>query len=411
VVHATDQVPGISAIELKRWQDEGRPHVVCDIRSPEEFVRKRIPGAVGAFGVDLALLADDLRARNTPVVVHCSGRTRSIIACRSLQLLGVPSALALENGTMGWHLEGYPLASGEGDVLSTPSRSSGRADIVSTALSSGARRVDSTTLAEWLEARSAGQANVYPIDVRQVDAYRGGHIPGAIAVPGGLAIQRADEFVPVKSGRVVLIDDGEARAALTAYWYCRMGFPEVYILADGLDQWKAEGKPVATGRGRSEPLGWAEARSHVTEIDATSAHEAVTTGGAHFMWVDTSAQYARGRPAGAEWVRYGNLEDHVAALDAAMRKSLILACRDGTLSVLAAANLSREGLGPARVLRGGMNAWTARSLPAERGRIDGADDLIVQPYDGGEAAMRRYLEWETTLTAEAAAARKALHPD
>lgn len=413
LLHAGDRVPSIGADELARWQREGRAHLVCDIRSPEEFVRKRIPGAVGAFGVELALLAPELAARDMPIVVHCSGRTRSIVACRSLQLLGVPAALALENGTMGWHLAGHALDSGEGTVLDAAGADRAAADAraMALALSVGARRVDPATLSGWMDARRAGRANVYPIDVRQLDAYRAGHLPGSIAVPGGLAIQRADEFVPVRGGSVVFIDDGEARAALAAYWYARMGFGEVCVLEGGLDAWKALGRPIALGRDRAAPLDLAEARAIAHPADARAVHEACAQGTARVLWVDTSAGAARGRPEGAEWVRYGELEDRLAALAPADRQACVLACRDGTLSTLGAANLSREGLAGVRVLDGGMRAWEAARLPTQRGRIEGADDLFVQPYDGGPEAMRRYLEWETTLTAQRAEDRTPLHAD
>ncbi len=413
LVHASDRVPGIGAAELERWQREGRPHLVCDIRSPEEFVRKRIPGAVGAFGVDLALLATELRSRDVPIVVHCSGRTRSIVACRSLQLLGVPAALALENGTMGWHLEGHRLESGEGPVLDAgrADRAAADARAMALALSVGARRVDAATLSGWLEAREAGTANVYPIDVRQLDAYRAGHLPGSIAVPGGLAVQRADEFVPVRSGTVVFIDDGEARAALTAYWYARMGFGRVFVLEGGLDAWKAADRPIAVGRERGTPLGLPEARGCANAIDAGTLSQAGAQRTARIVFVDTSKQYARGRPPGAEWIRYGELEDRVAALAPSARQGLVLACRDGTLSMLAATNLARDGIDGVRVLAGGVAAWELAGLPTERARVDGADDLVVQPYDGGPEAMRRYLEWETRLTAERAEDRTPLHPD
>ncbi|MBN9611918.1 MAG: rhodanese-like domain-containing protein, partial [Actinobacteria bacterium] len=73
---------------------------MCDIRSPEEYARSRIPGARGAFGTELALLAADLQGHAGPVVVHCSGRTRSIIACQTLREFGLTRVYALENGTM-----------------------------------------------------------------------------------------------------------------------------------------------------------------------------------------------------------------------------------------------------------------------------------------------------------------------
>ncbi|WP_261171443.1 rhodanese-like domain-containing protein, partial [Bordetella pertussis] len=113
-VHAHAATPALPIATLQAWRETGSAHRICDIRSPEEYGRARIPGAAGAFGSDLAWHADDLRRAGQPVVVHCSGRTRSIIACESLRLLGVQDAYALENGTMGWRLAGLALERGPG---------------------------------------------------------------------------------------------------------------------------------------------------------------------------------------------------------------------------------------------------------------------------------------------------------
>ena len=61
-VYEHDHVPQLPVAELKRWRDEGRAHFVCDIRTPDEYEVSRIPGAHGAFGVDLARVAADLFA-------------------------------------------------------------------------------------------------------------------------------------------------------------------------------------------------------------------------------------------------------------------------------------------------------------------------------------------------------------
>src|SRR5690606_20244978 len=106
-VYEAREVPRLPVASLKEWQRTGISHLVCDIRTPEEYTVSRIPSARGAFGVDLALVAEDLKKQNVPVVVHCAGRTRSIIACQTLREFGVPEVYSLENGTMGWQLAGF----------------------------------------------------------------------------------------------------------------------------------------------------------------------------------------------------------------------------------------------------------------------------------------------------------------
>lgn len=411
VIHETDQVPQLSAPELKSWIDAGRAHTVCDIRSPEEYARGRIPGAHGAFGTDLALLAADLRDAGRPVIVHCSGRTRSIIACQTLRALGVPEAYALENGTMGWQLAGFALERTAGAGALVPGVHSvveGKAAARRLGLGAGARSLHPGEFGAWMKARDEGSLNVYPIDVRQVAEYANGHIPGTLAVPGGLAIQRADEFTPVRAARIVFIDTDEARAWLTAWWFRRMGFPGVHVLEGGVAGWERSRGTLAHGRTRAAPAGWAEARDLARSLTPSRLHPVAAQ--SMIVNVDTSAQFAKARLPGSTWVRYADLEAQVAAMRAEDRDRLVLTCRDGTLSTLAAANLARErgdaqvdGQAGVRVLAGGVAAWARAGYPLEAG-IDPAappaDDLVVQPYDAGLEAMSRYLDWERKLTKE-----------
>lgn len=404
-VHEADSVPRLPAQELARWQADGRPHLVCDIRSPEEYARSHIPGAHGAFGTELALLAADLRAAGKPVVVHCSGRTRSIIACQGLRALGVPEAYALENGTMGWQLAGLELERDAGRGVLAPSPQSaaeGERAARALAQAAGAQALAPETFGAWMRERAERRANVYPIDVRQVAEYVEGHIPGSIAVPGGLAIQRTDEFVAVRAGRIVLIDHREARAWLAAYWLRRMGFAHVHVLAGGIEAWEKAGGTPERGRGRSRPAGWDAAKGLAQTLSPAALHALVRE--VLLLNVDTSRQAAKARLPGSRWVRYGDLEDHMTAMSPSERARTVLTCRDGTLSTLAAANLAREGIDGVRVLAGGVDAWRKAGYDIESGEdaaTRDAGDLVVQPYDSGREGMQRYLDWEQKLTAQA----------
>ncbi len=406
-VHEHDEVPRVPPQQLLAWQSDGTAPLVCDIRSPEEYARSRIPGARGAFGTELALLAADLQGHAGPVVVHCSGRTRSIIACQTLREFGLTRVYALENGTMGWQLAGFELERGTPAGVMVPSDDSahsGEARARELGLAAGAASIDADTLRQWLSERAAGHANVYPIDVRQVEAYVAGHVPGSIVVPGGLAIQRTDEFIAVRAARIVFIDEHEARAWLAAYWLRRMGFAQVYVLAGGLAGWAQDGGALESGRGRAPVGGLAAARSKVDYVDAQQlAAELAGADAPLVVNVDTSRNVERARIAGSRWLRYGDLEDLVQQMPDAERRRLVLSCHNGVLSTLAGANLARLGIVGVRVLQGGLVAWQRAGLPVASGweaAFGAADDLVVQPYDGGRESMARYLAWEQALTAE-----------
>ncbi len=55
-------------------------------------------------------------------------------------------------------------------------------------------------------------------------------LPGAISAPGGQLVQATDIYAGVLGARVVVSDDKEARALMTASWLKQMGWKDVYVL-------------------------------------------------------------------------------------------------------------------------------------------------------------------------------------
>src|SRR5262249_57337268 len=78
----------------------------------------------GEVVMHIADLAPDPDAT---IVVHCAGRTRSIIGARLLQRMGYPKVYDLRNGTMGWMMAGLDLEYGSTRVdLPAPSAAARR---------------------------------------------------------------------------------------------------------------------------------------------------------------------------------------------------------------------------------------------------------------------------------------------
>ncbi|HXG15516.1 MAG TPA: rhodanese-like domain-containing protein, partial [Calidithermus sp.] len=106
--------PRITAPALAARLAAGEDLIVLDARTPEEYRRGTVPGAVNVPGGELVWRIGDLAPRpETTIVVHCGGRTRSFVGAESLRRMGLPNpVLALDNGTMGWALAGLPLERG-----------------------------------------------------------------------------------------------------------------------------------------------------------------------------------------------------------------------------------------------------------------------------------------------------------
>ena len=405
-VEVQHHVPTIDADELARRQRRGDPLLIVDTRTPEEYRRFCIPGGRSAPGGELALRIHDL-VRERPdatVVVNCAGRTRSIIGARVLQRMKLPNVVSLKNGTSGWLLAGLELERGADRVTLPEPSPEGRADAEAFAARVAAEdgvRLLSIAELDALTARAAGET-VYLIDVRTREEYATGHIPGFAWVPGGQAVQRADDTVAVENGAVVFCCDGTVRAQVTASWYRQMGYPNVYAVTGGTTAWTAAGRPLAAGTDEpTEPL-VAEAQARVRHIGAAELAARLTAPAPPLvLYVETSDRFAAGHIPGARWVSRSWLELRIADHASDKNGPIVIADDEGGAdAALAARTLTDMGYQNVSALAGGMQSWRREGRPIETG-LTGVmrppDDVVPAGPDRTYADMINYLRWEEHL--------------
>ena len=394
------KTPEVTPHDLRGWMDRGKDMVIVDTRTPEEYARGCIPGAVSMPGGELALRISELVARpDTTIVVHCGGRTRSYLGAESLRRMRLPNpVVALLNGTMGWDLAGLQQERGASRWPPAPSP---RSRAVGAEVARRVAAEDGTPLVspdeiDALWARRDREC-VQLLDVRTAEEYAAGHLPGAVWAPGGQAVQATDEYVAVRAAAIVLVCDDATRSVMTAGWLRRMGLAGVRVLAGGLDAWRAAGRAVESGVPAPEPFGYAAARARVAAVEPGPVEDAVV------LSVDPSDAYARGHVPGAAWVCRSRLELVAGRAAPERQRPVLVTCADGVESTLAAATLADLGYAAPRVLASGLAAWRAAGLPVESGAtrlLDEADDVVQKPYERGRGAMEAYLRWEEALDAE-----------
>lgn len=398
-------VPQVTAETLHDWAQGMKPHVVLDIRAPEEHVLGHVPGAHNVPGVEIALIAADLQNRKCPVVVHCAGRTRSILACQTLRELGLDQVFALKNGTMGWTLAGFELeremAASYGNG-SAEAIAEGERRARSLAHSVGVEQLSPAQFVQWLAEVREGSKDCYAIDVRQADAYAAGHIPGVKSVPGGQAVLFADDHVAVRQAPIVFVDDDETRALMTAYWFRRLGYPSVYVLAGGIKAWQREtGGALETGRGRTTPLMLDEAKKSTNQLSPSQLKELLEQRPTpRILDVNTSKNFSAGHLHGAVWLSRGWLEICAADLLGDKSAPVAVVCQNGVQSSYAGATLRAMGYISVYVLSAGLAAWKKAGLPLEKGApaaAKGAADVVKSPYERTREDMVNYLRWEEHL--------------
>jgi rhodanese-related sulfurtransferase len=382
--------PRISAAELKARLDAGEDVVVLDSRPMSEYRVMNIPGALDCPGAELVYRVHEVVKRpQTLVVVNCAGRTRSIIGAQSLINAGLPNrVVALQNGTMGWHLAGFELEHGQERHAPAPSAEALAKARAGAARVAGRCGVRAISPAELERLRAEPARTTYCFDVRSPEEYRAGHLPGFAGAPGGQLVQATDLYAAVRNARIVLADSDGVRAAMTGSWLAQMGWPEVYIL-EGVDA----GRMSERGAPPARVLGLDSARAET--VDARSLRALLAANKATLLDLATSLQYRDGHIPGAWFAVRARLAEALAAVGPV--KKLAFTSPDGVLAKVAAAETG------ALALESGTEAWRAAGLPLEQGTTRMAcatDDVYYRPYDRRsqiEQAMKDYLDWEVAL--------------
>jgi rhodanese-related sulfurtransferase len=403
-VHHERGIPDITPEELKGLQDKAAELMILDMRTPEEFGRFCIPGAINVPGGDVVLWADDLKQKpERSIIINCAGRTRGIIGTAALRRLGLKHVRALRNGTMGWVLAGFEL---ESRPVRRPTAASEGSRGKATALALRLAEEEGIPFISAPEVISitkvADNGAMCLIDVRSETEYSSGHLRKSLNLPGGQAVQRADDFVAVRNGKIIFISNTSARAVMAAYWYRQMGFSDVAVLQGGLRAWVESGELLVRGLNGAEPLGYEAAAKSVTFIDARELEQNLDNSQVLILDVGSSLDFETAHIPGAWWISRGWIEIKLPERFPDRSQSIVLTCPDARNSALAAQALSDIGYTGVAVLRGGVRAWAKNGHRTETGldrRLVEANDVVLSPsIRGNKEAMQRYLDWEVKLT-------------
>lgn len=111
-------------------------------------------------------------------------------------------------------------------------------------LAEAAARVPFLSLARLSERLAAGDADLVVLDLRETDAYRSGHIPGAKHLPRGQLELRVNTELPDPTARIVTCCEFGKISALAAATLHDLGFGRVAALDGGVRAWREAGYPL-----------------------------------------------------------------------------------------------------------------------------------------------------------------------
>lgn len=380
-------VPEIGPDDLFRQMQQSDAPLLLDGRPWAEHRKFTLPGSVNCPNAELGLRVPTDAAR--PVVVHCAGRTRSIIGAQTLRDFGFSGpVMALRDGTQGWELSGRTRETGSDRSLPLPEwldRDNVRARAFDVMRRFALPSCTAPEVAGWAQD---GRRATYFLDPRSEE--EGDTPQGFRRAPGTTLIQQTDRFIGIRRARVVLYDPLLVRAAFAALWLHRMGY-EAYVLTDG---------PPPLSPPEAIPI------PDLPPILDKLPRDAV------LLDLRPAEAFRAAHPQGAERALRARLDR--IGLAASSRVVLIAGDRD--MARLVAGDLVRAGHHIIGCLSDHRDDWQAAGLDV----VTDSPDLPERDIDvvrfcagrhrGNLADARAYLDWETGLLGRLAAAGLTFWP-
>lgn len=384
-------VPHISAQDVQARMDANEDFVLVDGRPMTEHTKMNIPGSFCVPNADLAYFTKEFIPNDEiPVIVHCAGRTRSIIGAQILRDAGVKNpVIALENGTQGWHLAGLELETGSTRKVDTKPDAKTRDEMTITAREitkeHGINFAQASDVNNWAKDTAR---TTYVFDVRSESEFAAGHLPGTRNTPGGQLIQSTDAWAATRGARIVLVDDNEMRAVIVARYLKLMGW-EVFALSGGEAVWSEVSlDPQTPYLPPSPPAAKTKLNGNETILDTRS-----------------SMAFREGHLSSAQWTLRATLSEVMENISPT--QEIVLCSADDQICGFIAEDLKNMGYSNLSILAGDPKSWQAQGLEVisspESPSNEEAIDFVFFTHDrhsGNLDAARRYIEWETGLVAQ-----------
>ncbi|MDM0075611.1 MBL fold metallo-hydrolase [Variovorax sp. J2P1-59] len=119
---------------------------------------------------------------------------------------------------------------------------------VASLLAEATSTVPFMSLAELRSRVEAAEDDLIVLDVRERDAYEGGHIPGARLLPRGQLELRVNQDLPDPTRRILACCELGYISTLAAATLRSMGFLRAVALDGGMKAWREAGYPLKTGK-------------------------------------------------------------------------------------------------------------------------------------------------------------------
>lgn len=287
VAHQSDLPEFTPADYLADHQDA----LLFDVRPTAEYGQFTIPNSQSLPNSLMLGNLEALKQTGKMALLHCAGRTRSIIGACTLKAAGYDGPFAIfRGGTQAWQLDGHEREFNANRLFAGEATDPAPVHAFLHKWGIQREQVFIDNLAEYVA--NNGPAVWFDVSDDAAKGSMGEH--GIMRISGTNLVQQTDRSIACFHVPVILLDHGSgSRAAFAAYWLGSMGFDVRVVYLDG----KLSERDEATNRS-------AAASSTFDVLSASQLETRLKTRGPVFDFRSSKA-FGSGHAQGSLWRNIG----------------------------------------------------------------------------------------------------------
>ena len=219
-IEITSNIKNLYAKELYKIHKKNHNYLQIDARPKKEFEKFSLPQSVQCSGGELPCYINNTEKLRKNYIVHCAGRTRSIIAYQTLKDFNFKNKkYVLNGGTQNWVLNGFDRKfNNQSKIKST--KINYKDDLKLANSIAKKFKIPSTQIMNK-------QTNFYYFQINsEIKNFK--KIPGWKQVNATTLIQSTDKFISSTNTRVLIFSNIPSSAVFAVIWLRRMGYQAMW---------------------------------------------------------------------------------------------------------------------------------------------------------------------------------------
>ena len=219
-IEITSNIKNLYAKELYKIHKKNHNYLQIDARPKKEFEKFSLPQSVQCSGGELPCYINNTENLRKNYIVHCAGRTRSIIAYQTLKDFNFKNKkYVLNGGTQNWVLNGFDRKFKNQSKI-TSIKINYKNDFKLANSIAKKFKIPSTQIMNK-------EINCYNFQINsEIKNFK--KIPGWKQVNATTLIQSTDKFISSTNTKILIFSNIPSSAVFTVIWLRRMGYQAIW---------------------------------------------------------------------------------------------------------------------------------------------------------------------------------------